>query len=165
MLTSFLRTVLELVGLAPAVAVSLPAGDCSYEKALGGRTDVVFCEPWEKDDWWRAGYVAGASTSRPVAARPADVANTRVVSDGCVSGSCLRVEMKQYQSGALAVHWPLKAAGLAPEQLHLRYYLKLGRNFDPQLCTPAGKPRQRRHVRRRDQLLVDARRVPRLQQG
>jgi hypothetical protein len=66
------------------------------------------------------------------------VSNATVVSSGCVSGSCLKVDMKQYQSGALALHWPLKAAGLAHEELYLRYYLKLGDNFNPALCTSDG---------------------------
>ena len=114
-----------------SATAATPLGNCSSESGLTGRGDIVFCEGWESADWWRNGYLKTASTSAPGAAVSADVANTQVVTSGCVSGSCLRVEMKQYQSGALAVHWPLKAAGLQPEELHLRYYLKLGENFDP----------------------------------
>lgn len=123
-----------------SATAATPLGNCSSESGLTGRGDIVFCEGWESADWWRNGYLKTASTSAPGAAVSADVANTQVVTSGCVSGSCLRVEMKQYQSGALAVHWPLKAAGLQPEELHLRYYLKLGENFDPALCSPDGKP-------------------------
>ena len=124
--------------LLSARAVAAPVGDCSSETTLSGRGDVVFCESWENANWWQNGYLKVASTSRPSAATVADVSNTTVVSSGCLSGSCLKVDMKQYQSGALAVHWPLKAAGAAPEELYLRYYLKLGDNFNPQLCTPDG---------------------------
>jgi hypothetical protein len=126
--------------LLPLSAHALPLGDCASERDLAGRPDVVFCEPWESPDWWKNGYLKSASTSRPVAAAARDVGNTSIVSTGCVSGSCLRVEMKQYQAGALAIHWPLKAAGLAPDELYLRYYLKLGENFDPNLCAPGGAP-------------------------
>lgn len=116
-----------------------PLGDCSTEAGINGRGDIVFCEPWESSNWWQNGYLVTASTSKPVQARAGDVSNSQVVSDGCLSGSCLRVEMKQYQSGAIAIHWPLKEAGLEPEELHLRYYLKLGENFDPALCSPDGR--------------------------
>jgi hypothetical protein len=122
------------------IAHAAPLGDCSSETSLTGRSDIVFCEPWENANWWQNGYLKAASTTRPTAAVAADVTNASIVSSGCISGSCLKVDMKQYESGALAIHWPLKAAGLAPEELHLRYYLKLGDSFDPQLCAPGGGP-------------------------
>lgn len=125
--------------LAAAAAQARPVGDCSSEPGLAARTDIAFCESWDQADWWRNGYLGAASTTRPVAATARDVANASVVTSGCVSGGCLKVEMKRYQSGALAIQWPLRGAGLAPEALHLRYYLKLGENFDPRLCSPDGK--------------------------
>lgn len=121
------------------VSQAATKGDCSSETSLKGRTDLALCEPWESGTWWQNGYLGVASTTRPAAAVADDVSNTTVVSSGCLSGSCLKVDMKQYQSGALAVQWPLNAAGLAPEELYLRYYLKLGDNFDPSLCTADGK--------------------------
>lgn len=114
--------------------------DCRAEGALAGRKDVVFCESWESADWWTHGYVKSASTTRPKAAVAEDVERTALVSSGCVSGSCLKVEMRKGQSGALAIHWPLERAKLAPQALYLRYHLRLESNFDPDLCTPNGAP-------------------------
>ncbi len=113
-------------------------GDCSSETGLSGRQDIVFCEPWEKPDWWQHGWLKVASTTKPKVAEAAHVGNASIINKGCISGSCLRVEMKQYQSGAIAIHWPLKEAGLAPESAYLRYYLKLAPNFDPALCDSQG---------------------------
>ncbi len=103
-----------------------------------GRSDVVFCEPWESANWWQRGYLRTASTTQPVAAQASDVSRTSIVTDGCISGSCLKVEMRQYESGALAIHWPLKAANLSPDGVYLRYYIKLGSNFNPRLCAADG---------------------------
>src|SRR5262245_46562256 len=35
----------------PLQASGLPKGDCSSEGSLAARTDIVFCEPWERRDW------------------------------------------------------------------------------------------------------------------
>jgi hypothetical protein len=68
-------------------------------------------------------------------ATAADVANTRLLNAGCVTGRCLEVSMPSYQSGAIAIHWPLSnAAGARPDEVFLRYYLKLAANFSPELC-------------------------------
>ena len=130
-------------GAAPAPAGAagpMPSirGDCSSEGALGGRSDVLFCEPWERSDWWRQGYLMSASTTLPIRASAGDVGRTAVVNEGCLSGSCLKVEMRKWESGALAVHWPMSAAGKAPENVYLRYYLKLAPDFSPELCAPGG---------------------------
>ena len=113
-------------------------GDCSSEKSLAGRADLVFCEPWEDPAWWQDGYIAEGDKTRPRPATPGRVARTALVSVGCVSGSCLQVEMRKGESGALAIHWPLAAAGQRPEELFLRYYLKLSANFNPNVCAPDG---------------------------
>ncbi|MGH8501154.1 MAG: hypothetical protein ACREVE_01540 [Gammaproteobacteria bacterium] len=42
--------------------------------------------------------------------------------------------MLKGDSGALALHWPLKNAGIEPQQLFMRYYLKLGSNWNVDLC-------------------------------
>jgi hypothetical protein len=119
-------------------ALAQPAG-CKTESALEGRKDVVFCEPWENPSWWRNGYLKVASTTQPRAAAAPDVERTSIVNTGCVSGSCLKVEMRARESGALAIHWPLSAAKLAPEALYLRYYIKLAPNFNPDLCSAKGE--------------------------
>ena len=126
--------------LFSTVSHAATQGNCSPETTLSGRSDIAFCEPWESATWWQNGYVGDGTKSRAITVSSSDVSNTSVVSTGCISGSCLKVDMKQYQSGALAIHWPLKAAGLAPEELHLRYYMKLGDSFNPALCEPTGAP-------------------------
>jgi len=54
-----------------------------------------------------------------------------IVSTGCIAGSCLKVDMPKDVTNSLGIHWPLSAAGLAPEQLYLRYYIKLGPAWNP----------------------------------
>ncbi len=113
------------------------AGDCSSEPGLTGRHDLFFCEPFERTDWYSAHhYVSDAYATRPMTPATADdVSNTRLVSSGCRSGQCLQVSMQAYQSGALAVHWPLiNAGGARPDEVFLRYWLKLGPHFSPELC-------------------------------
>jgi hypothetical protein len=124
--------------LLPGFVQAATQGNCASETSLNGRSDIALCEPWETTNWWQNGYQGDGTKSRSIPAVASDVSNATVVSSGCISGSCLKVDMKQYQSGALAVHWPLKAAGLAPDELHMRYYLKLGDNFNPNLCTSDG---------------------------
>jgi len=122
-----------LLGSNPAAA--LPPG-CEGEHGLTGRSDIVFCESWESEDWWRNGYVSDAFLERPTPAREGDVRRTRLDSEGCRSGKCLRVDMLRGKSPALTLHWPLKNANLAPEQLYLRYYLKLSPNWSVYICDP-----------------------------
>ena len=127
-----------IAGLGTSAAAAGPGGDCTSEGGLAGRSDVVFCEPWEDPTWWQKGYLSdGAKTrARPVTAER--VARTSVVSTGCISGNCLEVELRKGEAGALAVHWPLSAVGQRPEELFLRYYLKLSENFNPNVCGPDG---------------------------
>ncbi len=108
------------------------ANDCSSEGGLVGRQDVLHCEPWENANWWQNGYLKVASTSSPIAATTVDVASTAVVSTGCISGACLKVDMRSWSEGgaggALALHWPIPGNR---QEAYLRYYLKLAPNFSP----------------------------------
>ena len=132
-------------------AVSLPAdappgkpgmslrGDCSSEGGLVARTDIVFCEPWEAETWWQAGYQADGTKSID---RPADanaLYRASLVSANCVYEKCLKLDMLKGETRALAVHWPLARAGLAPDELYLRYYLKLGPTFNVYSGDATGK--------------------------
>ena len=126
------------IALGPAMpAAALPAS-CERETGLAARSDVVFCEPWEDSQWWRNGYVGNPRLLDPAPATPGNVQRTALETEGCVSGKCLRVNMLKGQTGALSLHWPLKNAGLAPEQLHMRYYIKLGPTWDPNMCDDKG---------------------------
>ncbi len=123
-------------------AVSLPAtappgkpgtslrGDCSSEGGLATRTDLVFCEPWEIDTWWQAGYQGDGTKSVDRVADTNAIFRSSLVSANCIFGKCLKLDMLKGETRALAVHWPLARAGLAPEELYLRYYLKLGPTFN-----------------------------------
>jgi hypothetical protein len=132
-------------------AVSLPAtappgkpgtplrGDCSSEGGLAARTDLVFCEPWEVDTWWQAGYQGDGTKSID---RPADtnaIFRSSLVSTNCIYGKCLKLDMLKGETRALMVHWPLARAGLAPEELYLRYYLRLGATFNVYSGDATGK--------------------------
>ncbi|MEQ8659672.1 MAG: DNRLRE domain-containing protein, partial [Gammaproteobacteria bacterium] len=122
----------------PPPAVKLPLGDCTLETRLGGRADVVFCEPWESPRWWQSGYLNDPIVADPRRAGEPDVALTRIVEEGCVAGSCLRIETPRDVTKSLSVYWPLNNAGLAPETLYMRYYLKLGEGWDPFMCRKDG---------------------------
>lgn len=115
----------------------LPLG-CASEGGLTNRKDVVWCEPFESVDWWQKGYLGDASKTRPTAATADRMTNATIVSDGCLGGRCLKVDLKQYQSGGLSVHWPLKNANIAPEALYYRYYMKLSPSFYPDTCEANG---------------------------
>ncbi len=113
-------------------------GDCSVEHLISGRQDIVFCEPWNQEDWWKNDYLGDPILADPRRVKKKSMRNAHITSENCVSGSCLEVFMKKGQSGALNVHWPLSNAGLAPEQIFLRYYLRLGPNWNPNMCNKDG---------------------------
>lgn len=140
LLVACLAATLAASGPAPAETVRppLPLGDCTSEPALAGRTDIVFCEPFESPEWWRNGYEKVPRLSAPIPVRPEHLAHTVLEEEGCVSGRCLRVTMRQLETGALSIHWPLRAAGLEPEQLAMRYYLRLGPTWDTTACARRG---------------------------
>lgn len=121
----------------PTVVVSgssssvLPRGDCSKEGGLAGRSDIVFCESWERSDWWTVGYVRDGSKTNPQPATVDQVSQTSIVTTGCISGSCLKVNMPQGLTNSLGILWPFSNAGLSPQQLYLRYYIRLGPTWDP----------------------------------
>jgi len=123
----------------PARQVSLPLGDCSAEANLAGREDVVFCEPWEDADWWTAGYLRDPTVDDPRAATADKVDRTEVVSEGCFSGNCLKAHMFQGATNSLSLYWPLAEAEMAPEEIYLRYYLRLAPDFDPRMCNDDGE--------------------------
>lgn len=141
------KTLALLVVLAAALhgpawaASALPLGDCASETGLAGRTDIVMCEPWESANWFQNGYVANGSPKGPPPVSQKDIPFASIESNGCVSGKCLKVSMKQFETTGLSVHWPLRNAGLEPEQLYMRYYLKLGPTWNNDNCQNVdGKP-------------------------
>lgn len=121
----------------PALAVQ--KGDCSAERGLVGRTDIVFCEPWDNATWWQTDYVRDGSKSDPQPPTSGQMTLTSIVQAGCISGSCLKVDMPQGVPSSLSIVWPLSAAGLAPEQLYLRYYIKLGPAWNASETDPNSK--------------------------
>lgn len=137
-----LLVVLPTALLRPAGgAPVLPLGDCASETALAGRTDIVFCEPWESPSWFQKGYVNSGRLGDPPPVNQNDVRYTSIETNGCVSGNCLKLSMKQFASSALSIHWPLRNAELEPEQLYMRYYLKLGPTWHNEQCrNQDGKP-------------------------
>ena len=121
--------------ITPLPGVNKPLGDCSDESALGTRNDIIFCEPWEVPKWWQNGYLLHPSVD--VDPQPADansVAQTQVVSDSCIQGNCLQVQIPAGTTNGLSISWPITAADTAPEQVFMRYYLKLGNDWDSLYC-------------------------------
>ena len=119
----------------PDYIALVPQGDCSNE-SFPNRTDVVMCEPWESDTWYENGYSRNTSLTRdtPVSS----VGNLTIVNTDCVSGSCLKVPMLKGYTGSVSVAWKLKNADIEPEQLFLRYYLKLADDWDALSCSSDG---------------------------
>lgn len=103
---------------------------CASEGGLQARTDVIHCEPWETATWWQNGYEENGSKSKVYPALSGD--QTQVVSAGCISGNCLQVNIRSWKNGggggALAHHWRIPAR---PQEVFLRYYMKLAANFSP----------------------------------
>jgi hypothetical protein len=144
-LTSTLVFIVVVFALTPPAWAPV-LGDCSSEAGLAGRGDVVFCEPWESPTWWRNGYVNSGQLTRPGPVSERDVRYTAIETASCVSGKCLKLRMKQFETTALSIYWPLRNAGLQPEQLYLRYYLKLGPIWNNDNCrNERGTPVQEGH--------------------
>lgn len=126
-----------------ATVLPTPLG-CDSEPALGDRRDVVFCEPWETDDWWRNPFRwvkhARLTPQEGDFASEDDVSMTAIEADPsqCRNGRCLRVHTPRGNVTGVAVHWPLAHAGIAPERLYMRYYLRLAPSWTPRLCEPDG---------------------------
>jgi hypothetical protein len=95
-----------LIALPWVAGAGSPLGDCSAESGLAGRADIVFCEPWESPHWWQNGYVNHPRLENPVPATEEDIALTSIESEGCVTGRCLRVRMKQFEPGSLSLQYP-----------------------------------------------------------
>jgi hypothetical protein len=124
-----------LVPAGAANAIVPPLGDCSSEGGIGSRSDIVFCEPFEATNWYEHGFKDNDGRN---AATASAVSRTEIVSAGCVSGNCLKVNMLRGESNGLSVKWHPANAGIAPEELYLRYYIKLGPNWNPNMCDASG---------------------------
>jgi hypothetical protein len=130
-----------------------PTG-CAAEAGLTGRSDIQWCEGFESSTWWqRSGYVGDvrktSSGTLPVIA--AYMENTSIVSTGCISGNCMRVECYAWDTqdggctGMLAIY--LRIPNGPHERIYYRYYLYLAPNWSPasfcadvqqSLCSPLG---------------------------
>lgn len=136
---------------ASAGAASL--NGCEAEGGLAGRTDILKCEPWESSVWYKNGWYRDqgdtgyALDGRRFYRYPADaaaVAETAIVTDGCLVGSCLKVTLRDWTQkigSSLAMSWIIpgeggcahSTVGCVPQQeVYLRYYLRLAPNFDPE---------------------------------
>lgn len=108
-------------------ALAAPLGNCALEGPLASRSDIVFCEPWESSTWWQAaGYDKGGDKDsvHPVVA--GDVSRTSIVSTNCKSGNCLQITWPGGgDNSGMGVHWRLSSAGLQPQELYVRYYIKI----------------------------------------
>lgn len=113
-------------------------GDCAAETGIADRDDIVFCEGWEDANWWQNGYLKDPRKVNPIPADASTMSSSEIVTDNCISGSCLKVNMPLRQTGSLGVHWPLAEANLEPQELYLRYYIKLGPSFEPNQCYANG---------------------------
>lgn len=151
----FVIVALWAFGLATFAHGAAPAG-CENEPSLSQRTDVLKCEPWESSTWWSnsgwwfdQGDTGDALDGRrfnrfPIDQSRMDNMTTSVVSDGCLVGSCLKVNMLGWQKKAgsyMAMSWIIpgqggcshSSLGCVPQQdIYMRYYMKFAPNFDPE---------------------------------
>ncbi|WP_181902097.1 DNRLRE domain-containing protein [Thalassotalea euphylliae] len=110
-------------------------GDCQQEEALSGRNDILFCESWDNENWWQdKGYLSDPIVAQPRRLTQEQLTHTQVVDDNCVQGSCLKVDMKKGLTRALSAYWPLQAVNAAPQNLYLRYYIKLADDWNVNMC-------------------------------
>jgi hypothetical protein len=115
-------------------------GNCENEELILNRNDIVFCEPWESDSWWKDhDYLSTPSIENEVFLSESEVKHTEIVQEGCVKGSCLKIDMPQGELKSLSAFWPLKNANVAPNTINLRYYLKLADNWDGSMCNAEGE--------------------------
>jgi hypothetical protein len=73
----------------------LPLGDCASETSLAGSAN-----------WFQKGYINSIKVTNPSPANQNDVRHTSIETNGCVSGKCLKVSMKQFATTAFSVLWP-----------------------------------------------------------
>lgn len=115
-------------------------GDCASETKIDARDDIVFCESWDSDSWWQDhGYLDIAAVEEPREVQASSVENVEIVSEGCLQGKCLQVNMNKGDLRALSVAWPLKEANVAPDNVFLRYHIKLSDNWDGNMCDSDGE--------------------------
>jgi hypothetical protein len=123
----------------PASQAKMRLGDCSKEPRLAERDDIVFCEPWEDENWWQTGkYLRDPVVDDPRPMRESSVAYAELTDENCIDGKCLKVKMEKDKNWALSAFWPLKNANLAPDNLYMRYYLKLSDDWDINMCKANG---------------------------
>ncbi|MBM4261298.1 MAG: hypothetical protein FJ145_07640 [Deltaproteobacteria bacterium] len=135
---------------------------CESEGGLAGRADILKCEPWESTTWHQGGWyrdqgdTGSALDGRRFYRYPVDaasVASTQIVTTGCLSGSCLKVNMNSWRNGGgayMAQNWIIPGQGgcshatlgcVPQQEIYMRYYMKLAPNFDPEnYATSDGSP-------------------------
>lgn len=124
----------------PVIAALNNLGDCEIESQLSDRDDVVFCEGWESDTWYKDHeYLEDPIVNDPRLAKDSRVINTKIIDTGCVSGKCLQVNMNEGETSGLSLYWPLLNANQAPDNLYLRYYIKIGDDWTPEMCSSEGE--------------------------
>ena len=136
----------------PPPQTNIGGSGCESEGGLAGRTDILKCEGWESSNWWQGwwedvgdeGNALDGRRFHHYPARQDDTVNTTIVSAGCLSGSCLSVNMLGWDhasgGGWIGLSWNIpgvngcshETLGCVPQQeVYMRYYLKLSPNFDP----------------------------------
>jgi len=129
----------KLKVVIPKAKPQMRLGDCTSEPRLAGRNDLVFCEPWENEQWKTSHHwLRDPIVDDPRPMTKTSGKYTKVIDKGCVSGKCLQVNMEKGKTGALSAYWPLANANLAPERLFMRYYFKLGDDWDVNMCKNNG---------------------------
>jgi hypothetical protein len=124
----------KLLALLFLLVVVFPATpqptSCSAEKGIQGRTDIIWCEGFETSTWWQnSQYKGDGRKTSPIAVVASQMAQTSIVSAGCISGNCLRIECRAWNSqssgctGALNVQ--LQLPGGPHQEAFARFYLFL----------------------------------------
>ncbi len=121
-------------------APAAPLGECSSEAGRAYDPSLVMCEPFDSPQWaQKNGFAPRGGRTRSGTIDPQKhLAYAQITDKDCRAGSCLKLTAKQFVNNSLNVHWPLKNAGLKPQELYFRYYLKLGADWNPRACGSDG---------------------------
>ena len=111
---------------------TLPIGDCAGED-FTGRTDIVYCDGLETATFYSGqGWLdSGGDPYNEYTPNASDWDDVATVTSGCVSGGCISVTASGGNWSPLSVAWPFREAEIEPDEMYVRYYIKLDSSFSP----------------------------------
>lgn len=126
-----MKKLLLLLFLFLSLPIQAQPTSCNGEAGIQGRSDILWCEQWESSTWWQtSGYLKIASTTNPVAPVAADVSKASIVSTGCISGNCVKIDFPVGECCGITIHRTIPGT---QQEAWARYYIKFASNWSPDL--------------------------------